>query len=311
MKYFNYLVFLAVLLVFSSCYPKQELDYSKWYPEVEDEQPDVTEDIEGLMIMSSNVRFYSARNKADDPDTGTRDWEVRKTGYFNMVNTMLPDLMGVQEAESIQIDHIIANCPEYAYVGVGRADGQKAGEYAAIFYKKSAVDIDDWGTSWLSSTPDVPGSYFPEMTDKQCRIATWAIVKMKETGTKFFYLNTHTSLYAASHPNEIQVILNTVQEKCPAGLPVVLSADWNLEETDVPMQPIVANFQSARQTADLTDNSPTFHWWGDKNTISKNQHLDHIFYRGFSKCPRFRTLSMQWNNLWISDHHPVYAILEF
>lgn len=310
MKYLKYISFISLLLMFVSCYQKQELDYSKWYPKEDGTVTEPTEDADTLMIMSSNVRFYSARNKAEDPDVGERDWEVRKTGYFQMLNTMRPQVMGVQEAEFEQIDDIIANCPGYAYVGVGRKDGERSGESTAIFYITDQAEIEQWGTVWLSPTPDVVNSCFPEMTDKQSRTATWAIVNMKTNGRRFFYLNTHTSL-VESQPKEIDVILNTVRNKCPVGLPVVLSADWNLEETDPIMQPVNDSYKSARQTAPLTDNSVTFHWWGSQSTISQNKHLDHIFYAGFSACPRFRTLNMKWNNLWISDHHPVYAVLNF
>ncbi len=309
--YKPFALLLSALLLFSSCYQKQTLDYSRWYTvEEQGETPD-PETIEGLFIMSSNVRFYSARNKADDPDTGDRDWEVRKKGYFEMVNTMQPQVIGLQEAEMNQVSDIVTNCKGYSYKGVGRKNGAQDGESTAIIYKANEIQVEDWGTVWLSDTPTVVASHFTEMTDNQCRTATWAILKVKETGRKFFYLNTHTSLFEASQPKEVACILNTVTQHCPDGLPVVLSADWNLEETDPIMAPVFRDYASARQTAELTDNIETFHWWGSQSTISKHQHLDHIFYSGFEKCLRFRTLNMKWKNLWISDHHPVYAILQF
>ncbi len=308
-------IYILLLFLLPSCYQQQQLDYSKWYTvEVDDEDPLPTEDVKGLMIMSSNVRFYSARDKASDPDVGDRDWEVRKKGYFQMVNTMLPMVIGLQEAEMNQVSDIIANCKGYSYIGVGSTDGSQKGESTSIVYKTDDILVEEWGTVWLSATPNEVGSYFPEMTDGQygkSHTATWAVLTAKESGRRFFYINTHLSLYEASQPKEVQVVLNTVKEKCPPGLPVVLSADWNLEETDSILAPILEKYSSARQTAPLTDNIETFHWWGSQSTISKHQHLDHIFWSGFEKCLRFRTLNMKWKGLWISDHHPVYAIFQF
>ena len=107
MKRYSLILFLTLFLL-PSCYQQQQLDYSKWYTvEVDDEDPLPTEDVKGLMIMSSNVRYYSARDKADDPDVGDRDWEVRKKGYFQMVNTMQPMVIGVQEAEMNQANRMI------------------------------------------------------------------------------------------------------------------------------------------------------------------------------------------------------------
>ena len=146
------------------------------------------------MIMSSNVRYYSARSKQNDPDVGERDWEVRKVGYFQMVNTMEPPVLGLQEAEFIQVDDIIANCKGYSYVGVGRVDGARNGESTSILYKTNEIQVDDWGTVWLSATPDVPNTYFPENEDRTCRTATWAVLTVKENGRKFVYINTHLSL---------------------------------------------------------------------------------------------------------------------
>ena len=306
MKQFRLFAFFALSLIAVSCYKKDRLDYSEWYPPTD--VSDLVDETDGLMVMSSNVRFYSARNKASDPDTGNRDWEVRKVGYFKMINTMQPDVFGVQEAEYIQLQHIKDNCPGYSYVGVGRNDGDTKGESTAIFYKTDVIEVENWGTKWHSETPDQIGSFFVENEDRQPRTSTWAVFKVKATEKRFFHINVHTSLYEASQTKEIQLVTEVVKEKCPQGLPVVLTGDWNVEEDDTVMKPVNDSYKSARKTASKTDNILTFHWWGSSSTMSKNQHLDHVFYSGFEKVLRFRTLNMQWEGLWISDHHPVYAI---
>ena len=309
MKLFRLFAFFAFSLIAVSCYKKDRLDYSEWYPPTD--ASDLVDETDGLMVMSSNVRFYSARNKASDPDKGNRDWEVRKVGYFKMINTMQPDVFGVQEAENIQLQHIKDNCSGYAYVGVGRNDGETKGESTAIFYKADVIEVEDWGTKWHSETPDQVGTFFVENEDRQPRTSTWAVFKVKATGKRFFHINVHTSLYEASQTKEIQLVADVVTEKCPEGLPVVLTGDWNVEEEDPVMKPVNASYSSARKTASKTDNILTFHWWGSSSTMTKNQHLDHVFYSGFEKPLRFRTLNMQWEGLWISDHHPVYAIFPF
>lgn len=309
MKNIRLFAFFALSLIMVSCYNHKPLDYTEWYPSMDSSE--LVDESEGLMVMSSNVRFYSARNKASDPDKGDRDWENRKVGYFKMINTMQPDVFGVQEAENIQLRHILENCDGYSYVGVGRTDGAKNGESTAIFYLDEKFEVENWGTKWSSATPDVVGSFFVENEDRQPRTSTWAIIVEKETGKKFFHINIHTSLYEASQAKEVELFLEIIKEKCPAGLPVILTGDWNLEETDSIMKPINDAYKSARQTATKTDNILTFHWWGSSSTMSKNQHLDHVFYSGFEKPLRFRTLNMQWEGYWISDHHPVYAIFPF
>ena len=257
MKPFRILAFLALAPIAISCYKHEPLNYADWYPSMDSSE--LVDESEGLMIMSSNVRFYSARNKASDPDTGNRDWEVRKVGYFKMINTMQPDAFGVQEAENIQLQHIRENCPGYSYVGVGRNDGATKGESTAIFYKNDVLEVVDWGTKWHSTTPDVIGSYFVENEDRQPRTSTWAIFEERATGKRFFQINVHTSLYEASQAKEMQLITDIVKEKCPEGVPAVLTGDWNVEEDDAVMKPVNDSFSSARKTASKTDNILTFH----------------------------------------------------
>ena len=48
--------------------------------------------------------------------------------------------------------------PAYSQVGVGRDDGEQAGEYSPIFYNGERLRVVKWKTLWLSPTPDVPGS---------------------------------------------------------------------------------------------------------------------------------------------------------
>ena len=68
-----------------------------------------------MMLMSSNIRYGSS-----DDDTGDRAWSNRRSAYYTMLNTMSPDVVGLQEAEQDQVRDILNNCAGYSYVGYGR-----------------------------------------------------------------------------------------------------------------------------------------------------------------------------------------------
>jgi len=298
------LILLPLLFAVSSCYQKEPFDYSKYYQgPIDDDDPEV-EIPDGLVIMSSNVRYYQGTVKGQD--TGDRAWEKRRTGYYKMVNTLKPTIMGVQEAEMNQVQDIIDNCPGYAYKGVGRTDGATKGESTSIFYKEKEISIEKWGTVWLSDTPDVPGSKFAE--DDGPRTATWAVVKYTKEGKEheYFHLNTHTSLVAASQTKEVQVMLNTIDQYNTDDLPVILTADWNLEENDPILEPITDRYYSARKMAKVSDNQKTFSAW---DNVSKQ--LDHIFFEGMGRCLQFVRVPAKWDGINISDHYPVYTTIEF
>ena len=287
---------------------------SKIYPLTVSYSPEDTD----ITLMSSNVRFASARDKDDNPDTGDRDWTTRKTAYYAMLNTMQPDIVGLQEAEQEQVVDIKNNCPGYSHVGYGRKSGKditselsafeqllgkKHSESTTILYKTDKFTKHSDGWFCHSKKPNTADTYFPETEDEQPRISTWAIFTHKETGRKFFYLNSHTTTYKAVQKQEVELIRDKVKELNTENLPVILSADWNLVEDDKLMLPITENYLSARRTAPITDNIYTYHWW---ETASEKKQIDHIYYKGL-ECFEFHTVNQKWNNLYISDHYPIYA----
>ena len=279
-------------------------------------------DADPLMVMSSNVRYASASKKTNDPDTGDRTWENRKVAYYAMLNAMRPYVVGLQEAEKEQVVDIKQNCSGYAHIGYGRESGKDItsdfsrleqflgkdhGESTTILYRTDKISVQSSGWFCHSNTPGTADSYFPGTEDEQPRISTWAVMTYKETGHQFFYLNTHTTLYPAVQAKEIELILSKVADLNTSNLPVIMTGDWNLQETEALMEPVLAAYLSARQTAPFTDNYNTFHWWGTKD----EKKLDHLFYKGFAACPKYCTLTQKWEGKWISDHHPVYALFDF
>lgn len=280
-------------------------------------------EVSDITLMSSNVRFASARSKSDNPDTGDRDWTNRKSAYYTMLNTLQPDIVGLQEAEQEQVLDIKNNCRGYSHVGYGRKSGKditseitwidnlqgitKHSESTTILYKTDKFIKHSDGWFCHSNTPDKADTYFPGTTDEQPRISTWVILTHKETGRKFFYLNTHTTTYNVLEL-EIQLIKEQVEKLNTEKLPVVLSGDWNLVEDDSWMNPITDNYLSARKTAPITDNSYTYHWWETLSASEKKQ-IDHIYYKGL-ECFEFRTVNQKWDGLYISDHYPIYARFE-
>lgn len=136
---------------------------------------------QSLTVISYNIRLGEAKD-------GTNSWPFRAAASRDMVMDQLPDIMGLQEAFLYQAAYLKEYCKGYKYVGVGREDGKKEGEIMAIFYRKETVKLLRWGTFWLSDTPKKPSKGW----DAACkRTATWALMKDKRTGKKFYYVNTH------------------------------------------------------------------------------------------------------------------------
>ena len=106
-------------------------------------------------VVSFNVRLDSELD-------GNDRWENRRQAAAEMIRREQPTLVGLQEAQPHQLRFLAANCPGYAWYGVGRDSGKvpsETGEYPAeetmaVFWRESEVELLDRGTFWLSEVPD-------------------------------------------------------------------------------------------------------------------------------------------------------------
>lgn len=255
------------------------------------------DDAEGLKVMSYNIRLGSAND-------GTNSWSMRYAATGEMLEDQAPDVFGVQEALDYQVRYINEMCG-YEYVGVGRENGKKEGEHMAIFWNKKSVSMLKWGTFWLSETPDKPSKGW----DAACfRTATWALMKDKKTGKKFYFVNTHLDHEGKeAQKNGLRLIVERIAEINPEGLPMVLTGDFNIRPDDPNLADLDSKMQSARKIAAVADSHDTYNGWGRGSGI-----IDYIYVSGFGSCPEYQTVVKRYQDRkFVSDHYPVSARLIF
>ena len=249
-----------------------------------------------LDVISYNIRMGVA-------DDGENSWEHRRGATIDMLQDKRPDIFGVQEAFDFQLQYITDSLPQYGSVGVGREDGKQAGEHMSIFYNTERVTLIEWGTFWLSETPEVPSMGW----DAACpRTATWAL--LEKGGHRFYYVNTHLDhVGKEAQKNGLALIVDRIADINPDGFPMVLTGDFNVTPDDPVLDDLETKMLNARNTAAETDSLGTFNGWGNADSI-----IDYIWYSGFSSCEKFETVRTQYGSIpYISDHYPVHATLVF
>ncbi len=251
-----------------------------------------------MKVMSFNVRVGSAND-------GENSWESRKEAIPAMLADKAPVVFGVQEALSFQLDYITETSPQYKWVGVGRDDGSNEGEHMSIFYDTNVLEIEDWGTYWLSETPDVPSKGW----DAACRrTATWALLKNTKTGKHFYFVNTHLDhVGVEARKNGLAMIVERIGAMNPENYPMVLTGDFNVHPDDVCLVDLDKIMKSARIYAEDSDDMYSYNGWGTSGQI-----IDYIYYSGFEKCTDFKVVDESYaEKPFISDHYPVIATLVF
>ena len=251
-----------------------------------------------LVVISYNIRLGTAND-------GTNSWEYRYPASAMMIDDQKPDIFGLQEAYDFQVNYLTNACDGYKSVGVGREDGKHEGEHMSIFYKKKNIKLLKWGTYWLSDTPDVPSMGW----DAACkRTATWALMKDKRSGKKFYYVNTHLDhVGTEAREKGLNLIMDNIKKMNPEGLPLVLTGDFNMTIDNPNMDEIKVRMKNTREVAAKTDSHATFNGWGKSGSI-----IDYIWFSGFSSCPEYETVTTPYmDRAFISDHYPVKAVLVF
>ena len=222
-----------------------------------------------------------------------------------MLRDKRPDIFGLQEAFDYQVLFIEENMRDYKSVGVGREDGKHEGEHMSIFYNKKTVSLLKWGTFWLSETPEKPSMGW----DAACfRTATWALMKDKRSGHKFYYVNTHLDhVGKEAQEKGLALIVERIGEMNPEHLPMILTGDFNVEGDDPVLADLNKIMKNARVSAERTDRLNSYNGWGKSSSV-----IDYIYYSGFASCPKFETIQKKYGDFpFISDHYPIKAVLIF
>ncbi|KAI7849253.1 Endonuclease/exonuclease/phosphatase [Circinella umbellata] len=188
-----------------------------------------------MKFMTFNIRLdlggesYAAAPELPDQFQGELPWSIRKWKVGDTVLMWEPDIVGFQEPLYHQVMDLDAMlCDEYAWVGAGREDGQKEGEFAPVFYKKNTLKVEDWHTLWLSEQPDTPGSVGWDA--KHPRIATVVTFSRLSDGSRFFVYNAHFDHEGSeSRKGAAQVILDHAKQNSELS---ILMGDLNSPESD-------------------------------------------------------------------------------
>lgn len=255
-----------------------------------------------LKVMTYNIRLSLESDKENS-------WNNRKQETMALMSYYHPDYFGVQEAIPQQMIDIKTNLKDYDFVGVGRDDGKNQGEYSAIFYDKSKLDVLKSGTFWLSETPEKPSKGWDAAYNRVC---TYAFFKIKKTGKQFLAMNLHFDHVGdVARVNSAKLILEKIKELNPKNLPLTLTGDFNLTDDSEPINIISKSLTDSYYHSKKPHYGPKGTWQNfDINTPS-TERLDYVFVKGFDVLSNRTINDRRENLLYPSDHFPILAEINF
>lgn len=256
-----------------------------------------------LDVMTFNIRTAEGRD-------GGNSWPFRKELVAETIRSRDPDIIGLQEVLSEQIEFLESELPGYRWIGVDRGlnGGTGLSEATPIFYRHSELVPIESGTFWLSDDPDPPR----RRSRRPSRIVTWARLHHLQTGEQVYVFNTHFTLRRGPRQLRSAELINDRIAALPPGSAVVVMGDFNaVAETSDTWQ--IATSQGLRDAwlvsaqrdgPPLTANgfrAPPDGWEG---------RIDWILVGGPIEVPSVATVLHSSEGRWPSDHYPVFATLE-
>lgn len=218
----------------------------------------------------------------------------------------LPDSVGFQECEGTWYLTLKTYLPDYQIIGVGRLTGVPLlGESTAIMFRKDKYELVDWGTFWLSETPDKVSVGWDAKYHRTC---TWAVLKNKETGECYAHVNTHLD----NTGTEARIKgLELVMEKAASfDMPVVVTGDFNFIKGSQYYKKLVSDgLTDVSSIADEADTGGTVH---DYKGGTDGNILDYICVNDrITRVKAYRIMREKYNDRYVSDHYPIYADMVF
>lgn len=252
-----------------------------------------------FQVMSFNIRY-------DNPDDAPNNWDNRKDRVANLINFYEPAFLGTQEAEFHQLDYLDQQLTQYSWIGVGRTDGKKAGEFSALMFDTTKVELvaDSDSTIWLSKTPEKPSKNWDAALP---RILTWGKFRIKSTDQNIFVFNTHFDhIGDTARAESAKIILNTIEENA-GDAPVVLTGDFNIVDSSEPYKILTSTFLSdAYNTTKIPNVGPSFTFSGfSVGEIEEKRRIDYIFTNDRIDVLKHAVISSFYDGYYPSDHLPV------
>ena len=176
-----------------------------------------------------NAATYNIRLLSRSDSLQGDGWWHRRDALCGLIGFHDFDIFGAQEVCYPQLRYILEALPRYDYVGVGRDDGERAGEFSPVFYKRDRFKLLDSGTFWLAERTDVPNKGW----DAACmRICSWGRFKDRTSGKKFWFFNLHMDHRGVeARRQSARLVLSRIGEMCD-GEPVILTGDFNVDQNN-------------------------------------------------------------------------------
>ena len=242
-----------------------------------------------MKLVTFNIRY-------DCGTDGINNFSCRKPFILETIAREQPDVIGFQEVLPHVALWLKENLTDYYVVGCPRCE-DLTGEQVCIAFRPDKFNLMKMDTFWLSPTPYVPGSRYPEQSICP-RTCTEVVLQELKSGKVFRMVNTHLD-----HEGSLarllgakQILAHLEQAKFFPNVPTVLVGDMNAEPGSPEMQLLSSHFRNVTDGIGIT-----FHNFNRDSQCT----IDYIFIRGAMECSSVVKWNESREGVYLSDHYPI------
>lgn len=213
------------------------------------------------------------------------------------------DVIGFQEVTGVWMDYI-PNDYQDTFDIYHQYRDSRLKEGLTILWKKERFEMIDKGCFWLSDTPEVESKGWDEVYDCY-RICTYVVLKEKESGAHFTFMNTHFGFGDRCQTDSAKLLYE--YSKKISDYPTVLVGDFNLYTTSVGYKKLTEYFVDTN-AASVNEYSITFHDYFRHPEICG--HIDFCFADDKVTPLNQVIVKDTINEKYPSDHYGVYTTVE-
>jgi endonuclease/exonuclease/phosphatase family metal-dependent hydrolase len=282
-------------------------------------------DAVSMIVCSFNIRY--ANTSDTYPDGSSAAWSARRESVKKFVDTVKPDLIGLQEVRKAQSEDFNSYFgAEYGYYDVGRDSGSGASvasancEGVGVLYRKDRFELLSKDFFWLDAKPrelpakNADGTY--GAWNSACRrVTVYVKLKDKKNGATVWFFPTHYDHKSAdARKNAADLNYEQIKALCKvddvknAGVVILHVGDLNTTYDSAQLKTLNDNMFYARNTAAGNDRGTgTYNGFGDKSSI-----IDHIYYGGKAVKPvKYWVDKTDYGVPYLSDHYPILFQWEY
>ena len=247
-----------------------------------------------LKVISFNIRC------ADDKDGHSREERAPR-----LADAVLPydaDIIGFQEYRP-KWEALIEKYFGDKYEIFNKYRDDEHPESAPILWNKSSFELMDKGYFWLSDTPEVMSRGWDTLPHN--RMCEYVVLKHKESGKEFTYLNTHFG-FGDECQIKSSALIGEYADKI-SDLPTFVTGDFNMTPSSAGYAEMIKHFTdvnavTARSTA------ATFHGYAPEKYA--DEHIDYCFVNGKVTPVSWELIDKTYDGKYPSDHYGIFIKLE-